>query len=169
MTALVAANVTVTVERRTIAGKTRRNRVKITFGNGSLTYPSGGVPMPTFGTWGMKRNLDYLTVFDENDASGIVWKYDRANNKLRGYVSTNHAHVFTISSGAPAATGSGAMGISAVTGSSDVTLRVAQGSGVTLNTGSPVGSGGGADTALTELSTSAAPAAQTFFAEAVGW
>src|SRR3990167_6781439 len=153
MTAIVAADVTLTIERRTISGKTRRNRVKIVFGDSALTYPSGGVPMPGFASWGMKRNLDYLTVFDENDASGVIWKYDTTNNKLRGYAMRNHAHKFTIASGAPAATGSGAMGISAVTGSSDVTLRVAQGSGVTMNTGSPVGSGGGDDTLLAEVST----------------
>lgn len=169
MTDLAVSDITVTIERRTIAGKTRRNRVKLVFGDGALTYPSGGIPMPVAGNLGMKRNVDFLTVFDENDASGIVWKYDAANHKLRGYVMTNHAHVFQIASGAPAATGSGAAGISAVTGSSDVTLRVAQGSGVTLNTGSPVGSGAGG-TLLTELAAASyAPAAQTIYVEAVGW
>src|SRR3990167_3737525 len=127
MTAIVAADVTLTIERRTISGKTRRNRVKVVFGDSALTYPAGGVPMPAFGSWGMKRNLDYLTVFDENDASGVIWKYDTTNNKLRGYSMQNHAHNFAIANGAPAATGSGAIALSAVLGSSDSTLRVAQG------------------------------------------
>lgn len=169
MTDLAVGNITVTIERRSIEGKTRRNRVKLEFGDGALTYPSGGVPMPVFGTLGMKRNIDFLTVFDENDASGIVWKYDKSNHKLRGYVMSNHAHRFTIASGAPTASGSGHMAISAITGSSDVTLRVNQGSGVTLNTGSPVGSGGDR-TLLTELeATVYAVPAQVIFAEAVGW
>src|SRR3990167_6350202 len=152
MTAIVAADVTVTIERRAIEGKTRRNRVKIVFGDSALTYPAGGVPMPAFASWGMKRNLDYLTVFDENDASGVIWKYDTTNNKLRGYAMANHAHVFKLTDGAPTSSGSGAIGLSAILGSSDSTLRVAQGSGVTLNTGSPVGSGGGDDRLLVEVS-----------------
>lgn len=169
MADLAVGDITVTIERRTIAGKTRRNRVKLVFGDGSKTYPSGGIPMPVAGNLGMKRNVDFLTVFDENDASGIIWKYDAANHKLRGYVMANHAHKFTIASGAPVASGSGALGISAITGSADATLRVAQGSGVTLNTGTPVGSGGDR-TLLAELeATVYAPAAQTIYVEACGW
>src|SRR3990167_155932 len=169
MTAIVAADVTLTIERRAIEGKPRRNRVKIVFGDSALTYPSGGVPMPGFASWGMKRNLDYLTVFDENDASGVIWKYDTTNNKLRGYAMRNHAHKFVIADGAPSAAGSGALHLSAILGSSDSTLRTLQGSGVSLNTGSPVGSGGGDDTLLIEVSTGYVIVAQTMFAEAVGW
>jgi hypothetical protein len=167
MADLVVGDITTTIERRSIEGKTRRNRVKLVFGDGSKTYPSGGIPMPVFGTLGMKRNVDFLTIFDENDASGIIWKYDAANHKLRGYVMSNHAHKFQIANGAPH--GSGNVAVSAITGSADATLRVAMGSGVTLNTGSPVGSGGDR-TLLAELeATVYAPAAQTLYAEAVGW
>lgn len=85
MADLTAANVTVTVEEQNIVNGKRRNRVKITFGDGALTYPAAGVPMPTFDKFGMKRNLDYLTIFDENDAVGQMFKYDMTNNKIRMY------------------------------------------------------------------------------------
>lgn len=85
MPALTSANVTVTLERRAIEGKTRRNRVKIAFGDGALTYPALGVPMPAASSFGMKVRLDYLTIFDENDGSGLMWKYDRENKKLRSW------------------------------------------------------------------------------------
>lgn len=91
MADLAAANVTVTIEERTIVGKKRRNRVKIVFGDGALTYPALGVPMPAAANFGMVRQLDYLTVFDENDGSGFVWKYDKENNKLRAYCLTTVA------------------------------------------------------------------------------
>lgn len=169
MADLVVGDVTVTIERRSIEGKTRRNRIKLTFGDGVDTYPSGGVPMPVAGNLGMKRNVDFLTVFDENDASGIMWKYDKDNHKLRGYVMSNHAHKFVIANGAPQATGSGDLHMSAITGSADATLRTTQGSGVTLNTGTPVGSGGDR-TLLTELEAGVyVVPAQTIYVEAVGW
>lgn len=119
MADIASSDVTITVEKRTIVGKQRRNRVKIAFGNGALTYPSGGVPMPAASSFGMVRNLDYLTIFDENDASGIMWKYDKDNLKLRGYEFDYPA--------------------------------VAEGAAVELDAASD------------------APAAQTLYAEAVGW
>lgn len=85
MADIASANVTVTIERRAIEGKTRRNRVKIVFGDGALTYPAGGIPMPSASSFGMKVRLDYLTFFDESDGTGVMWKYDKETKKLRGY------------------------------------------------------------------------------------
>jgi len=85
MAALISGDVTLTVEDRQIVGKQKRNRVKIVFGDGSDTYPSGGVPMPTFSSWGMSRNLDYVILFDANDAVGQIWKWDYDNATIRGY------------------------------------------------------------------------------------
>lgn len=120
MTDLASSDITVTVlERGTPSGKKRRNRVQISFGNGTLTYPSGGVPLPTYASFGMGRNLDFISLTDQNDASGILWKYDQSNNKLRGYEFDYTA--------------------------------AAEGSAIELDAGVD------------------APAAQTMFAEAVGW
>jgi hypothetical protein len=85
MSDLAASDVTVTVNEVITAGRKHRNDVKIVFGDGALTYPSGGVPMPTFGSFGMIRNIEKLALYDSNDASGIIWKYDKDNHKLRGY------------------------------------------------------------------------------------
>ena len=143
MTALVAGDVTVTIERRSIEGKTRRNRCKIAFGDGALTYPAAGVPLPAFASWGMKRNLDFLTIFDENDASGFVWKYDKDNNKLRAWRI-----------------------LSAAAGVSGATFTVSTTGNILCNE-----SGSNAEVAmdLAEATTALAPAAQVLYAEAVGW
>ena len=85
MADLASTDVTITVEERTIVDKKRRNRVKIAFGDGALTYPSGGVPLPTYPSFGMVRNLDYLIITDGGSADGLLWKYDQANTKLRAY------------------------------------------------------------------------------------
>jgi len=61
MAALTATMFTETVEERTIEGKKKRNRVKLSFSNGGAFYPSsGGIPLPT--TMGMVRNIDYVTI-----------------------------------------------------------------------------------------------------------
>jgi hypothetical protein len=91
MVALTAANVTVTVEKRVIESQRKRNRVKIVFGDGALTYPTGGVPMPAKGVFGMVRELESLTFYDMAHANGFVYKYDRDNNKMVIYAETTVA------------------------------------------------------------------------------
>lgn len=153
MPALAATDVTVTIEDKQRVARKKRHRVKLTFGDGALTYPAGGVPMPAFGKFGMYRNLDYLILTDHNDAEGIIWKYDQDNKKLRGYaqgvtVGAAGAAVlddFPISAGVGASSAR-SIGLDSAAGSSTIGLGV-----------------------LKELLTTDAPAAQTLFAEAVGW
>ena len=168
MTALVAADVTITVERRSIEGKTRRNRVKIAFGDAALTIPSGGVPLPTFASFGMKRNLDYLTIFDDNDASGILWKYDKDNNKLRAYnAGVAHAHDISLKCGASAQVTSGTMSIETAANS-----RLVRSGPDAIISGADSATDGGVVTTSATVATedtSSAPAAQVLYAEAVGW
>ena len=100
----------------------------------------------------MKLRLDFLTVFDENDASGIAWKYDQANNKLRAWVQ-GYAH----------GTGGGVtLDDYPVTAAFGVTSGIS----VSLTTGAGAATGrlGG----MVEASGDA-PAAQVLYAEAVGW
>ena len=85
MVDIAASDVTVTVEKELRVEKQRNNRCKVQFGDGALTYPTGGVPMPAFGQFAMRRNLDYLVVTDGGAGQGIHWKYDQTNNKLRGW------------------------------------------------------------------------------------
>lgn len=90
MAAIAAANVTVTVNSEIRGGpKQKRNRVTIAFGNGSLTYPSGGVPMPAIGSFGMVTALDGLVMIDAHAANGFLYKFDRANRKIRIYQGDN--------------------------------------------------------------------------------
>jgi hypothetical protein len=153
MADLVAADVTVTVDERTIVGKKRRNRVTITFGDGAKTYPAGGVPLPAFGSFGHIRNLDYLTIFDVDDASGIMWKYDRTNNKLRGYRQG-------VRTGSTAAADSTSGALLENMAAAETTLR---GMGTAIDVDIDLG-------LLRELTSAGnPPAAQTLQAEATGW
>ena len=49
---LVVGDITTTVNDRRIAGKKRINDVKLVFGDGAKTYPTGGIPLPTFESLG---------------------------------------------------------------------------------------------------------------------
>lgn len=89
MADLAVGNVTLTLETGKplnpwIAGK-RYAHNKITFGNGVLTYPSGGVPLPTFEKWGLSRNIETILLDDPGSASAYTHKYDKANHTLRIY------------------------------------------------------------------------------------
>jgi hypothetical protein len=88
MADIAASDVTVTIQKTgPIAGSyERRNKVKITFGDGALLYPANGVPMPAIEKFGMKRDLEDLILTDQDDANGIHWKWDKENKKLRAYI-----------------------------------------------------------------------------------
>ncbi len=65
----------------------RRVLVKITFGDGAKTYPSGGVPLTTLASdVDLQRNIRRWEIVDSDDGQGIVWKIDHENAKLRGYI-----------------------------------------------------------------------------------
>lgn len=185
MTALAAADVTVTVQDRWIEGPVKYSRCKIEFGDGALTYPSGGVPLPTYPSWGFKRNIEFLTLTDADDDSGYVWKYDQENHKLRAWFTDtitpagtveDHAHVAGIVGGAESAGDITAFvplfdgADAAVTG---VTIgHAGSGSDVPWNTSSvePTFTGTATTAAvLAEIGTSVAPAAQVLYAVAKGW
>jgi hypothetical protein len=62
--------------------------VSLSFGDGALTYPAGGVPLTLAGL-GMTTKLDSLNIIDEANGNGFAYKYDKANNKLRIYQGDN--------------------------------------------------------------------------------
>lgn len=152
MADLASSDVTITVEDKKRVGKQRRHRVKIAFGDAAKTYPAGGVPLPAAAAFGMKRNLDYIILVDNNDAVGLVWKYDKDNKKLRAYVQ----------------------GVAHATGGS-ATLDdypVTAGDGVDASTSVSFQAGIGAATTriggLVEMGNTAV-SAQTLYAEVVGF
>ncbi len=86
MADIASTDVTITVQKVRRYGKYKTNLVKIAFGNATLTYPSGGVPLPSGLSFGLRKELQSLSLVDEDDASGIQWKYDAENKKLRAYL-----------------------------------------------------------------------------------
>ena len=90
MAGIAVGDVTITVVKnrlvRASPGSILRNTVKIQFGDGALTYPALGVPLPTYPKFGMKRELEYLILLDNGSAVTILWRYDFANKKLRGWL-----------------------------------------------------------------------------------
>lgn len=91
---------TVTKQRKEESGN-KVNSVTITFGNSTLTYPSGGIPL-TKASMGCPNVITAATLEAANSGDGIVYKYDKTNNKIRMYrgagftpAGTNQALTFT--------------------------------------------------------------------------
>lgn len=78
----MAVTWTATVEDRWVAGGKKHARVKLTTSASGNTYTTGGDAIPAFGALGMKRNVDFLTVFDES-GDGFLYRYDKANGKIK--------------------------------------------------------------------------------------
>lgn len=154
MAAIASTDLTLTIQTRVTDRKSKRNVVKVVFGDGALTYPSGGIPIPTTPTsWGLRRNLDYIMLMDQDDASGILWKYDYANKKLRGYIQG-----ITVSAAGAATVDDFALDTTAEPLATSVSLSL------TNNTGAGTKYFG----KLIELTTTHAPASQTLYVEARG-
>ena len=160
MAALASSDVTVTLQanqkgklyERTSNGG-RRVLVKIAFGDGALTYPSGGVPLPAAASFGFKSHMTALKLLDEDDASGIAWKYDYENKKLRAYLQG-----IVVS-----AAGGATMDDFALDTTSDP-LSTAVAVSLTNSTGAGTKYLG----KMKEMATTQAPAAQVLYAEAIG-
>jgi hypothetical protein len=94
----------------TLVGGTQRRKngryeavFSVVFGNGTLTYPSGGIPL-TKGKLGCPSDLEELIIMDQGNANGFVYKWDRTNNKLRIYQAPaqTHSHDMTYKNAAVA-------------------------------------------------------------------
>lgn len=89
MANLAATDVTVTLpsrDRDIGHGPLMKNITiaTVTFGDGSLTYPAGGVPMPAIGDFGFQREVQIaLPMASALDIYN--YKYDKTNNKLGMY------------------------------------------------------------------------------------
>ncbi len=62
----------------------------ISFGDGVLTYPAGGIPLLK-GNLGCPNEVRSLDLFSPDSSNGFVYKYDLANNKIRIYQGDNDA------------------------------------------------------------------------------
>jgi hypothetical protein len=89
MAALASTDVTVTVnagDREIAGGGAFKNLTlaSVVFGDGSLTYPTGGVPMPAIGKFGLHKAVNFAAIMDD-PGNGFVYKYDVTNHKIKIY------------------------------------------------------------------------------------
>lgn len=85
MAAWDADSWTVTIGDRWIEGKKKHVRATLAIGAGSDTYPTGGIPLPTYSNLGMKRNVDYIELIEPVAGNGFVYKYDLSAHTLLAY------------------------------------------------------------------------------------
>lgn len=85
MTAIASTDVTITLsaQNRDIVPGARKNvsLVTIAFGNGALTYSTGGVPLPAIGNFGMKKQLQGMLI-QQPYGSLFDFRYDATNHKI---------------------------------------------------------------------------------------
>lgn len=166
MANIAATDITVTLNHKSILGDSRRRiNATLAFGDGALTYPSGGVPISK-GALGLPNAIESLVVYDSG-TSGYRWTYDTTNEKLvamQAPVQT-HTHDLLFKEGAVA---DGAT--TRVNAGADL-LGANAGGDITVTGG---GANGGvvsttlAAAAMTQPS-AIAIAAQTLKVEAIGW
>lgn len=169
MAAIAASDVVYTLQNQEITGGGYSKKVmKIVFGDGALTYPSGGVPL-TKGKMGVPNAVRSLKLIDPDDSNGYVYKYDFANNKIRIYYAPaqTHGHDFTIVKGAILA--SSELGLSADATSATINNDTIAATRVLAKATGPVVSETLAASVLVEIATSVAPAAATLYFEVEGY
>lgn len=159
---------TVTKQRKEDSGN-KVNSVTIAFGNSTLTYPSGGIPL-TKASMGCPNAIISGHLLQANSGDGIVYKYDQVNNKIRMYRTNaqTHAHDFKVIGG-QAAAGTDAISAKTLTlgkeAATDITIAKANSAtlGGVMSETLAVGN-------LIELvGASTAVVAATLYMDVVGW
>lgn len=91
MSNLVAGSVTYSlVNARKLGDSRNLNRVSLSFGDGALTYPAGGIPI-TIAKLGCPTVVESLIVVDKG-TSGYEFKYDQSAKKLVMFHQGSHVH-----------------------------------------------------------------------------
>ena len=101
MAAMTATDWTVTVLSDRIFGKTRHVYATVALPT-TGTYPSSGVPVPTYDKFGFKRNTESLSIHGGGVTgnTGQRFVYDQANGTIRIFVATTGNELATTVSGA---------------------------------------------------------------------
>lgn len=91
MADIAAADLTYTEQGRgkTDASSRRTGTFKIQFGDGALTYPSGGIPLSK-GKMGCPTTIEEFMFVDMSNGDGYLYKYDFTNEKIRIYQGDNN-------------------------------------------------------------------------------
>lgn len=86
MTALAATDVSVSIpptDRNIVSDSPKLiSLATITFGDGALTYPTGGVPMPDKAQFGFCRQIQHI-IIQQPVSIGFVFRYDQADHKMK--------------------------------------------------------------------------------------
>lgn len=169
MSALVAGSVTYALQGKAVKSEDghRKQVIKLTFGDGALTYPTGGVPLTNMANYGWPNAIVSAVVSDAG-SSGYVPRYDIANNKLQLFVAPAQTHSHTLSLKNAAVADSAGARVNAGTN----LLGANTGSDISIAGG---GANGGVASAtlaaavLTELASSVAPAAMSVYLVVSGY
>lgn len=167
MADIASSNVTYTMtKQRKEESSNKVYNFTVAFGNATLTYPSGGIPLVA-GKLGCPNQIVSLVIDSPASADGLIYKYDKANNKIRIYQSAAHVHDLKVIGGQAATTtnelGHYATDILGKEAASDATIAGA-------DSATKGGVMSKAQAALGEVASgSYAPAATTLYVEVVGW
>jgi hypothetical protein len=151
-----------------ILGRQRKAYCTLAFGDAALQYPTGGIPMPDLGKFGMVRNISGMRILT-GEKPGISYQFDATNHKLLAYAHTHSLRV--------ALTSADAAGDRAMASAVDlwVSEPAAGGSDFEIaGLGSGVTSHGGVESstlvgALDQMADGIAPAATSLYVEVTGW
>ena len=70
-------------------GGMNKRVVAVIFGDGALTYPSGGVPILR-ASFGMANQLVDFSWIENGQANGFIYKWDSTDEKIRIYQGDNN-------------------------------------------------------------------------------
>ena len=168
MGVLGSASITYTVKNQRNMGNSRKqNRVSLAFGDGSNTYPTGGITIIS-GNCGCPNTIESMVIADQG-TSGYTINYNATTGKLQLYTGATHNHPLylhnaDVSDGATTRVNAGTNLLGANTGASIVVAGVTS---TTATSGGIVTAGPALD--LAELASTVAPAALTLICEVIGW
>lgn len=165
MADIAASDITTTfLNRRHVEGRSHFN-VQLAFGNSTLTYPAGGIPI-SISALGCPNVVESLVVYDKG-TSGYAWTYDRTNKKLVAIQAPVQTHTHDIllknaavADGATTRVNAGANLLGANTGG-DLTVTGGGANGGVVSTTLAAAAGSQPSTV--------AIAAQTLKCELIGW
>lgn len=160
MADIAASDVTYTlVNARTMGDSRKLNRVRLAFGNGTLTYPAGGIPV-TIGKLGCPTVVESMIVVDKGTSTNAYnFMYDQSAVTLV-MVNPSHTHDIVVMGTQGTA---GTQAISVISGT--LGMQGVVGTVVGASSGTK---GGVVAVALAEAST-VAIAAQTIEVEVIGY
>lgn len=91
MADIAASGVTYDIQNERMGAHSRvRRLIKLDFGDGTDTYPAGGIPL-TKGKMGCPNVIEELSFDDMENDDGLLYKYDRDAEKVRIFLADNDA------------------------------------------------------------------------------